>query len=165
MVRQNLPFVNPYKERNGYTNLLPAPRHPIAFHIPGEGVQEDLLNPPTDWGQAGCLLDLPPRRWTWHFPFSTFPHHHYLYSLHHHTNSLASHTPYSSYNYGDSLTSIHISKLFLIILLPLVLYHNLPFQNNTLTYMASFKASGIWLRFFKDTLALSWFDTVLQQSH
>lgn len=41
------------------------------------------------------------------------------------------HTLYSFYNYGHPLASLHISKLLLIILLPLALYHNLPFQNNT----------------------------------
>lgn len=156
MVRQNLPFVNPCKDRNGYTNLLPAPRHIIAFHTPGAGVQEDLLlNPSTDWGQAGwpavlwislpedgldiCLFPPSPVTTTFALP----PHHLHLW---HDT-----HTPHSSYNHSDPLTSIHISKLLLIILLPLALYHNLPFQNSTLTYTAFFEAYGIWLRFFKDT--------------
>lgn len=99
LVRQNLPFINPGKERNGYTILLPAPRHLIAFHTPGEGVQEDLLpNPPTAvWGQAGwpvvpwislledgldiCLFPPPPVTSTFTHYTTTLPPWHDTHTL------------------------------------------------------------------------------------
>lgn len=136
--------------------LLPVPSHLLVFQTPGHGIQEDLLNPPTDWGQAGlsvvpwisvledghniCLFSA-----TQHFPQSPPPLHN-------------THTPvmiriaYHYYNYRAPLTSHDISKLLLIILLPLAFYHVLPCQNNTwrcvlLKYLGSGSASSmaLWL--------------------
>lgn len=114
-----------------------------------------FILPQSEVRLAGLLcLGSPSQKMDLTFAFFHLPQSPLLTTPLHHPPAMT-HTPYSSYNYSGPLTSIHISKLLLVTLLPLALYHSLPFQGNTLTYMSSFKAPRIWLRFFKETLALS----------